>query len=293
MAEGTSPAAGHQARIAVPRQWIGAPDSAWNPTLTLMVVVLAGFAFFGGGLLAGRLSAWLATPALGVCIYWIFTVLHESMHGIAHRNRKLNAGLGRLAGIPLMLPLPLFRAAHLAHHSHTNNPERDPDLMVAKHPTLFRPIWFIWTPIHYRVMVYGGGMLRDRNARFEAFATDAAIVATIVLAVATGHGLLLLQLWVLPSVLAIMLLALAFDLLPHHPHTTRERYYDTRVYPGRILNALLLGQNYHLVHHLWTTIPWYHYARSFESVKADLQARDAPIGWRRRAERLPAEPAAA
>ncbi len=292
MGEKPELAVGGQAGIAVPRQWIGAPASAWNPTVSLMVVVLAGFAFFAGGLLRGSLSAWLATPALGVCIYWAFTVLHESMHGIAHRNRQLNTGLGRLAGLPLMLPLPLFRAAHLAHHSHTNDPERDPDLMVAKRPTLLRPIWFLWTPIHYRVMVYGRGLLRDRGARFEAFATDAAIVSILLLAIVTGHGLLLLQIWVLPSMLAILGLALAFDLLPHHPHTTRERYYDTRVYPGRILNLLLLGQNYHLIHHLWVTIPWYHYQSSFESVRADLLARHAPIGWHRRAERLPAEASA-
>ncbi len=270
---------------SVPRDWIGPEDAAWNPTLSLMLGSVLGMAIFGGGLIAGTISPWLATPALAVCIYVIFTPLHESMHGVAHRNRRLNAAIGRLAGIPLMLPLPLFRAAHLAHHSHTNDPERDPDIMVAHEPGWLAPVWFMWTPIHYRVVVYGQGLLRDRRAKLEAIVTDAGIVGVIVLAIALGHGVLLAWLWLLPAVLAILWLALAFDYVPHYPHATRERYYDTRVYPGRLLELLLLGQNYHLVHHLWTTIPWYRYSDAYEDVEQDLRARAAPIGWARLAER--------
>ena len=266
-------------RIAVPRQWIGAPDRAWTPTLSLAVGVVASIAVFGVGLATGRVPAWIATPCLATTIYVAFTVLHDSMHGTAHRNRSLNAHLGRVAGLLLMLPLPLFRAAHLAHHSHTNDPSDDPDMMVARRPAWLRPLWFLLTPFHYRALVYGRAMLRDRSARLEAAVTELMIVSVIAAALVSGYGLLLLQLWVLPAVIAILFLALAFDLLPHHPHTTQERYYDTRIYPGRLLNALLLGQNYHLIHHLWTTIPWYHYADAFREVEADLVARGAPIGW--------------
>lgn len=270
-------------RVLVPRQWIGAPDTAWNPTLTLMVVVVIGLVTGIGGLASGVFSPWIAVPLLAVGYYMIFTVLHESMHGIAHRNRALNTALGRVAGFALMLPLPVFRAVHLAHHSHTNDPVRDPDMIVARRPVWFRPVWFMLTPFHYRGMVYGGGGLRNRSAVIEAACTETAIVGVMVACVATGHGILLVQAWALPSVLAILWLALTFDLLPHLPHTTRERYYDTRIYPGRLLNALLLGQNYHLIHHLWTTIPWYHYEQAFHEVRDDLIARRAPVGWRSRA----------
>jgi len=271
--------------VPVPRQFLGAPDEPWNPTITLMLAVTAGFSGLTASLLAGWLSPWLAIPGLAVCYYAVFTVLHESMHGIAHRSRRLNLALGRVAGFALMLPFPLFRAAHLAHHSHTNDPELDPDLMVARRPTWLAPMWFALTPLNYRALVYGRGMLRDRSARFEALATEAAIVGLIVLAAATGNLLLAAQIWLLPAALAILWLALAFDLLPHRPHTTRERYYDTRIYPGRFLNGLLLGQNYHLIHHLWTTIPWYRYQAAFHAVESDLVARGAPIGWHSRAER--------
>jgi hypothetical protein len=91
---------------------------------------------------------------------------NPSTHGIAHRNRRLDAALGRVA-------------------------------------------WFLGTPLYYRVLVYGRGMLRTRSARLEAIAMETAIVAMIVGAIATGHGTALLQLWVLPAALAILLLALA------------------------------------------------------------------------------------
>ncbi len=270
---------------AVPRRWIGAPESAWNPTLSLAAGIALAWGALVGGAVTDRIDPWLSVVGLALCYYAVFTVLHESMHGVAHRDRTINLWLGRVAGFALLLPHPLFRAAHLAHHSHTNDPERDPDLMVSFRPAWLRPVWFLLTPGYYRWLVYRGGLLRDASARREAIATEAGIVAVLAGSVATGHGAALLELWVGPAALAILWLAFAFDLLPHHPHTTRDRYYDTRVYPGRLLNGLLLGQNYHLVHHLWTTIPWYRYERAYRDVEADLRARGAPIGWRSRAEK--------
>jgi len=60
----------------------------------------------------------------------------------------------------------------------------------------------------------------------------------------------------------------------------QARYHATRILPGRVLNLLLLGQNYHLVHHLWSTIPWYRYQRVYEQVGPALAARGARVGWR-------------
>jgi beta-carotene hydroxylase len=43
---------------------------------------------------------------------------------------------------------------------------------------------------------------------------------------------------------------------------------------------LLLGQNYHLIHHLWTTILWYRYQRVFGEIEDELAKRGARIEWR-------------
>jgi beta-carotene hydroxylase len=69
----------------------------------------------------------------------------------------------------------------------------------------------------------------------------------------------------------------AFDYLPHHPHTSTERYHDTRIQPGRIRHALLLAQNYHLIHHLWVSVPWFRYRTAFTHVEDGLRAKGATI----------------
>jgi beta-carotene hydroxylase len=114
----------------------------------------------------------------------------------------------------------------------------------------------------------------------EALAVEALLLGGLAVAIATGWWRPLLVCWLLPATAALVWLAFAFDFLPHYPYDSRGRYYDTRMYPGRVLNVLLLGQNYHLIHHLWTTIPWYRYQTVFGSIRDELAARGARIGWR-------------
>jgi fatty acid desaturase len=80
-----------------------------------------------------------------------------------------------------------------------------------------------------------------------------------------------------PGWLATALLALLFDWLPHHPHTVQGRYTDTRAIPSRVLEVLLLGQNLHLVHHLWPSVPWYRYGVVFREAEHALRAKGSPI----------------
>jgi beta-carotene hydroxylase len=68
-------------------------------------------------------------------------------------------------------------------------------------------------------------------------------------------------------------LGLFFDYLPHRPFQERDRWKNARVYPSPILNLLILGQNYHLVHHLWPSIPWYKYQPAYYATKPLLDAK--------------------
>jgi beta-carotene hydroxylase len=213
-------------------------------------------------------------------IYLGFTVLHEAMHGIAHPNRAVNALLGRLGGIPLTIPFPVFRGVHHEHHSHTNDPSRDPDLIVARTPRALLPVWCLAVVVEYARAFYGRRLWRTRADLVEVVACESAMGALTVAAIAGGWFLPLVIVWYAPAALALLFLAFAFDFVPHYPFDTDRRYHDTRVMPGRALNALLLGQNYHLIHHLWTTIPWFRYQRVFTDVRGDLEARGCRIGWR-------------
>ena len=266
--------------LRVDRTWIGAPaGTLGNPTAWLLVATLVLLAIGSGGYLTGALPAWAAVAVNAVGIYVGFTPLHEAMHGVAHERRALNGTIGRLAGIPLTVTLPLFRGVHHEHHSHTNDPARDPDLIVARRPRWLLPLWFLGIMVEYRTKFYGHRLWRTRGQLVEAIAMDIVLLGVVVTAARGGWLTPLLVLWLGPAALAVLFLAFAFDFLPHYPYDSDARYLDTRAYPGAALNAVLLGQNYHLIHHLWTTIPWYRYRRVFAATESALRARGCRIGW--------------
>ena len=279
LADGNRPTA--PTRIKVSREWIGAPKGTLkNPTFWLFVVGMGALASGIAGYLLGELPVAATIVINSTAIYLLFTVMHDSMHRTAHESRFVNDLLGRLSAVPLTVTMPLFRAVHYEHRSHTNDPERDPDLIVARRPRWALPFWCLSIVVHYRRHYFGRRMWRDRSDLMEAIAMECLLLAAIVLAAVTGTLGTLAIVWLGPALIAVTVLALCFDFLPHYPYESKERYLDTRIYPGRLLNALLLGQNYHLIHHLWTTIPWYRYQRVFERIEGELAERGARIEWR-------------
>ena len=89
-----------------------------------------------GTLIALRVPFWpLLVPIHGVVLVFLFTLEHECTHRTPFRTARLNDGIGRLAGVLLVLPFAWFRAFHLAHHRYTNLPGRDPELASAKPET--------------------------------------------------------------------------------------------------------------------------------------------------------------
>lgn len=269
------------AKIPVARAWLGAaPGTIANPTVWLLVVALAALAAGTWGYVSGALPAWAVVPLHATALYLIFTPLHESMHGVAHANPRANEWIGRVAGACLTVSLPLFRAVHFEHHSHTNDPARDPDHVVARAPRWLLPLWCLAVVSEYRRHFYGRRRWRSAGDRREAVAYEIALFATIVAAWWSGHATTLFVLWIGPALLALLFLAFAFDFLPHYPYDTREPYFATRVYGGAVLNVVLLGQNQHLIHHLWTTIPWFRYRAVFRQIEADLVVRGCRVGRR-------------
>ena len=118
----------------------------------------------------------------------------------------------------------------------------------------------------------------SRAELIEVLVTEVLLLGVMVVALSRPETREpFLWCWLVPALGAATVLAFAFDYLPHRPHEARGRYRDTRAYPGSLLHALLLAQNYHLVHHLWTTIPWFRYRRAFEGVRPELEQRGCRI----------------
>lgn len=256
---------------------------AW-PTVALTFFCISAFAAVVAGYVYGHLPLWLAIVGNTFVGYLVFTPLHEASHSnIGTRKgrfRWLDSVVGWASGAILIAPFAAFKVLHLRHHSNTNNPEADPDhWMATSNPALLLLKGLTIIPRYY----FHFFAHADKQAREKMPATFVGIGVLATLYAVGAHftsPLVPLLLWVVPALLALCLLALVFDWLPHYPHRSRDRYTNTRAIPGAALNVILLGQNYHLIHHLYPAVPFYNYKPVFQESREFLEAKGAPIGWR-------------
>ncbi|HEY8428054.1 MAG TPA: fatty acid desaturase [Sandaracinaceae bacterium] len=82
---------------------------------------------------------WLMIPAMfahGIVLVMLFACMHECTHGTAFRRRWLNNVVGFFCGFVLWRSSLYFKYRHADHHTYTQDPERDPDLVPM--PSNFR-----------------------------------------------------------------------------------------------------------------------------------------------------------
>jgi beta-carotene hydroxylase len=79
-----------------------------------------------------------------------------------------------------------------------------------------------------------------------------------------------------PVVIAKLVMDWYINYLPHvglPPH----RFRGTRIIDLPWFTPLVLGHNYHAIHHLWPTIPWHGYKSTFREKQAYLREHGVPI----------------
>jgi fatty acid desaturase len=265
---------------AAPAPALHGPALSW-PALLLAA---AAWGVWGGGAwlgVTGRAPAAVAVGVGALGAYLAFTPLHEAAHrAVAPRRRALNDWLGRLCAPLLLAPFAVFRHEHLQHHRHTNSPAQDPDAWSGRGPALLLPLRWATQDLHYYWRFPRALPLLTRGERAETAAAMALMLGAAGALLALGQGRALLLAWVLPARLAILVLAFAFDYLPHRPHrvtAAEDRYRATRVVDSPLLGVLLLSQNYHLVHHLYPAVPFHRYGRVWRAQEAQLRARGAKV----------------
>ena len=102
-----------------------------------------------------------------------------------------------------------------------------------------------------------------------------SFICGLIVYLACQYGFLsyILNYWFSPALVVGIALGLFFDYLPHRPFQETNRWKNARVYPSPIVNILIFGQNYHLVHHLWPSIPWYKYQDAYLATKPLLESK--------------------
>ena len=142
VAMGKSPPAPHSpttvAASAEVREWLGRSElnrlmrRRDGPALMMTAVHfgllgMTGFLVYSAG---GTGWAVPATILHGIVLVHLFSPYHECSHNTAFRTGWLNTALGWCTGLILMMPPLAFRYEHADHHTHTQNTERDPQMIL-------------------------------------------------------------------------------------------------------------------------------------------------------------------
>ncbi|RYF98092.1 MAG: hypothetical protein EON94_13770, partial [Caulobacteraceae bacterium] len=265
------------------------PAVAW-PTLAMAVALPIALLTVVGLGLTRTLPLWVCTPVLAIICYAHYTLVHESIHGNVVASPKsaawINTVVGWIGALGMGSGWPALQRTHVLHHSHTNT-ERDPDIFVKGAFVQLLRKWAISAPMSLMPIFVVRFINPERYKRLGTILSPAEIaqvsavalftLALLIAAIATGHFVDWLMLWFLPTRIAILMLNILFQWLPHHPFDHTERYLNTRASLWAGGTFLTLQQNLHLVHHLWPSVPFYNYARLFDRLRPVLKAEGSRI----------------
>lgn len=258
-----------QKPLTVPPKEFLAPPGDFNPTLLMLLTAVTMFVLSNFGYWIWEWQHWLCFTINTIALHIAGTVIHDACHQSAHRNRVINAILGHVSALMLVFAFPVFTRVHLQHHAHVNDPENDPDHYVSTGG----PLWLLPVRFLYHEVFFFQRQLWRKNELLEWFLSRLFVVIIFYISVQYHFLGYVLNFWFIPSAVVGLALGLFFDYLPHRPHQERDRWKNARVYPNRILNLLIMGQNYHLIHHLWPSIPWYNYQPTYYMMKPLLDEK--------------------
>lgn len=222
----------------------------------------------------------LALVPLGICIVFLFTLLHETVHATPFENARINAAVGHVCSVLVIVPNTWFRYFHLAHHKYTNDPDNDPELETAKPETfgdyVFHisglPYWvkvaqLIWRQVKGDVAAPYLPERAERDVLWQARAMVVFYAVLIVLAV-TGWGWIF-WCWVLPLVLGQPFLR-AYLLAEHGLcPPVANMFENTRTtFTNRVVRFLAWNMPYHAEHHAYPAVP-FHRLPQFHALAQD------------------------
>jgi beta-carotene hydroxylase len=260
---------------------------AWG-CIVYAVIVLALYGWCVFSALSGAIPLWLALIANSFLVYGAYTSVHEAVHGnIAPGNglaRWINPVIGFLSAAPMIHNYTLHQTTHIAHHRHTYDHALDADHWVKGQngfETLLRCFTIVYA--HYRT---GWQINRDtppgRRALLIGTLENLVWLALPIWLGLEGRWAEVLMVIILPGLIGSALLAFFFDYAVHYPLVAKDRFRRGRIYRAspavqKLITLLYVGQNYHLIHHLYPWVPFYKYPKLFREIETLLRAKGAPI----------------
>jgi fatty acid desaturase len=229
-----------------------------------------------GGLIWLSSGSALVVPAIllhGFVLALWFAPMHECTHGTAFKTRGLGRFVGLFAGFLIWRPPLYFKYRHAAHHTFTQHPQQDPDIVrmprsVKEYAAVAIGLSF-WSKLFVILVRSARGrfdeversfippeeLARVREETRAFFLLYAAIIAG---AVTTGYGMELLLYWVLPRLGGEPFLRLIRIAEHTGAAESPNLLENTRtVLANPVLRFLFWNMPYHAEHHLVPSLPFH------------------------------------
>ena len=229
---------------------------------------------------------WLALALLvhGFVLIFLFAPLHESIHRTAFNSRWINTVVGWCCGVVLILPPDYFRAFHFSHHRYTQDPDRDPEIAVAK-PSNWRtylwtvsgiPYWrertrTVWRHAMGRVsMPFISPAARPRIVREARILLGVYALAAVGAVIAESAAPI--YYWVLPALLGQPFLRMY--LLAEHtgcPLVADMRVNSRTTLSNWLIRRLAWNMPYHTAHHVYPGVPFHALPKLHRQIRDEVQ----------------------
>jgi fatty acid desaturase len=208
----------------------------------------------------------------GVLVAFLFMAVHETAHKTAFESRGLNLVVGNLSSFIIGLPYEYYCLFHWEHHRHTQDPERDPELIVGPMPRSETQLAIAFSGLK---QVAGRLQLMSRHAlsgnvtvpwvpasKRPTIVREArcylAGYAVLLLGSIALHSAMLLWVWVLPLFLGQMVLRPYLYAEHTGCDSTRSAFQNTRTtMTTQLVHWLAWNMPYHVEHHAYPSVPFH------------------------------------
>jgi fatty acid desaturase len=224
----------------------------------------------------------------GYFVAFLFMAVHETAHKTAFKSRALNLAVGYVSAFVIGLPYEYYCLFHWDHHRYTQDPDRDPELIVGVKPMsdtqlaiaysgLLQVAGRLWLLFCHAVTGKVTVPWIPENRRSTIVMEARIYLALYALPLAISlwfSSALLLWVWIVP------LLAGQLILRPYlyAEHTgcerTRSAFQNTRTtYTGAIIKWFAWNMPYHVEHHAYPSIPFHALPRLNRIVDGEIVYR--------------------
>ncbi|MEM9781400.1 MAG: fatty acid desaturase [Pseudomonadota bacterium] len=238
-------------------------------------------------------GTWWAVPAFmahGVLLNFLYAGQHELSHATVFKTRWLNEIFGRIIGFLMLYPRDFDKIQHWAHHQHTQNWEKDGELVRAPYTLTSYLLWF-WGPTYWysrvaRIVRLCLGRVPEpyvrpdehalviREARVHAMLYGAIAAVSI----ATGSWAAV-TLWLAPMV-AMKFVHQLQNTIEHlglsHENDILQNTRTTKT--NAVMRWLCWQMPYHTAHHSFPSVPFWR-LRDLDAAMREGGAAPYAMGW--------------